>query len=210
MIKWFMKDKKNDYKERLLKAFPESLNLDVRAVMDILPFEDNKVKLSDGKTHKLDNLIHTSTITIMLNGNFLTIPDRLYFNEPDKSNEDKLTDIQKTILYCIFLRHHDGFIRQKRLEKLVDNKEYWILPFTFQLLGEYVFEILEVLERHVNDKNIENYIHFKIENPRYFQTTESRMISYWNEYYRRPRFPKLKDYIGKKLIDKIKQQKTNA
>ena len=47
------------------------------------------------------------------------------------------------------------------------------MPFTFQLLGEYVFEILEVLERHVNDKNIENYIHFKIENPRYFQTPVS-------------------------------------
>jgi len=210
MTKWFMTDKKIDYKERLLKAFPESLKPDVRVVMDILPLENNKVKLSDGETHILDSLIHSSTITVMLNGELLTIPYRLYFNEPDKKTEDKLTESQKTILNCIYLRHHDGFIRQKRLEKLVDNKEYWVLPFTFQLLGEYVFEVLEVLERHINDKNIENYIHFKLENPRYLQRTESRMISYWNEYYRRPRFPKLKDYIGKKLIDKIKQEKTTA
>jgi len=210
MIKWFMTDKKKDYKERLLKAFPESLKQDVIVVIDILPLDNYKVKLCDGEIHKVDNLIHSSTITVQLNGKLLTIPYRLYFDEPNKEKEDKLTEKQKVILNCIYLRHHNGFLRQERLERLADSKEYWVIPFTFQLLGEYVFEILEVLEKHINERNIENYIRYKLENPRYFQQTESRMISYWNEYYRRPLFPKLKDYIGKKLIDKIKQQKTTA
>ena len=209
MIKWFMTDKKKDYEERLLKAFPESLKPDILVVTDILPLDNNKVKLSNGEIYKVDNLIYPSSITVRLNGELLAIPYRLYFNEPDKEKEDKLTDNQKTILNCIYLRHQDGFLRQKRLEKLIDNKEYWILPFMFQLLGEYVFEILVVLEKHISEKNIEDYIRFKLENPQYFQQTESRMISYWNEYYRQPQFPKLKDYIGKKLIDKIKQQKRN-
>lgn len=65
-------------------------------------------------------------------------------------------------------------------------------------------EILEVLDRHINDKTIDNYIRFINENKKYFQQTESRMISYWNEYYRRPKFQKLKDYIGKQIIDRIK------
>ena len=44
---------------------------------------------------------------------------------------------------------------------------------------------------------------FAIENPKYYQQTESRMISYWNEYYRR-RFPKLGIYPGRIIFDLIK------
>jgi len=199
--------KKADYKERLLKAFPESLRQDVIAVVDMLPLDNRNVRLCDGKIHKVDNLIHPSSFVVHLNNKLMTIPYRLYFNEPDKEKEDKLTDNQKTILNCIYSRHHNGYIRQKRVEQLIDKKEYWLIPFTFQLLGEYIYEILEVLEQHINEKNIENYIRFRGENPLYFQQTESRMISYWNEYYRRPRFPKLKDYIGRKLINRIKKDR---
>src|ERR1035437_5158704 len=102
MIKWFMTDKKKDYKERLLKAFPESLKQDVIVVIDVLPLDNYKVKLRDGETHKVDNLIHSSTITVQLNGKLLTIPYRLYFDEPNKEKEDKLTKKQKTILNCIY------------------------------------------------------------------------------------------------------------
>jgi len=51
-------------------------------------------------------------------------------------------------------------------------------------------------------------VKFIRDNPKFWMQTESRMISYWNEYYRRPTFPKLKDYIGKQIIDRIK--KANA
>ncbi len=66
------------------------------------------------------------------------------------------------------------------------------------------FEILEVLDRHINEKNIDNYKRFVKDNPKYFLQTECRMISYWNAYYRRHRFPKLKDYIGYRLVNRIK------
>jgi hypothetical protein len=65
-------------------------------------------------------------------------------------------------------------------------------------------EILEVLNRHINASTIDNYIKFIKENKKYWQKTESRMISYWNEYYRRSKFPKLKDYIGKQIVDRLK------
>ena len=54
------------------------------------------------------------------------------------------------------------------------------------------------------DLNIGNYVKFINENSRYWKQTESRMISYWNEYYR-DNFPLLKDYIGKKIVDEIKK-----
>jgi hypothetical protein len=133
----------------------------------------------------------------------LTIPCRNYFNEPADEKETQLTALQKTILNCIYLRHHNGFVRQRRLEQLINRDDYFVIPYTFQLLGEYVVEILEVLEAHVNSTTITNYVKFINENKKYWQQTESRMISYWNAYYRQ-RFPKLKDYVGKQIIDSIK------
>jgi len=187
----------------LTNAFPSSLRQNVEEVIKVLPF-NRSVLLADGKIHQVDSLIHSSEQTVCLNGELLKIPYRIYFDEPPAEKEKQLTLLQKTILNCIYSRHHNGFVRQRHLEQLVDGNDYFVIPYTFQLLGEYVIEILEVLDRHVNDKTISNYIKFINENPKYWQQTESRMISYWNEYYRRPKFPKLKDYIGQQIVDRIK------
>ena len=202
MIKWFTGNKYSKYRENLLNAFPQTLKKDVESVLNILPFEVNDVKLCDRQIHKVENLIHPDFQTVKLDGELLTIPYRVYFNEPELENERTLTNRQKSILNCIFLRHHNGYIRQSRLEK-IENSEYWVTPFTFQLLGEYVIEILEVLDEQLDDNKLENYKRFVTENPKYYQQTQSRMISYWNEYYRR-RFPKLKNYVGRIIFDQIK------
>lgn len=201
------KNKTKEYKDRLLRSFPIELKSDVESVIKILPLEKNDVKLCDGQVHKVENLIHPTELTIKLNGEQLTIPYRLYFDEPGIDSENNLTDRQKSILNCIFLRHHNGYLREKRLKKLVHKDEKWIIPFTVQLLGEYVYEILEVLDEHINEKTINAYYQFAEENPKYWQQTESRMISYWNEYYRRS-FPKRKEYLGTALVKRIK--KTNG
>lgn len=204
MINWFKKKNYTEYKNQLLNAFPKTLKSDVETVLNIIPFEVNNVTLRDGKNYKVDNLIHSSTMTIKLDNELLTIPYRLYFNEPNSEKEEKLTETQKTILNCIYLRHHDGYLRQRKLEELIEKNDFWVIPFKFQLLGEYVFEILHVLDKHINEKTIENYLRFVKENPKYYQKTESRMISYWNEYYRY-QSPKLKDYIGQHIVNKIKK-----
>jgi hypothetical protein len=207
MINWFKKENYSEYRDRLLKAFPKTFKSDVEAILDILPFDVNSVKLTGGQIHKVNNLIHSFSLTFQFDKELLAIPYRLYFNEPDNEKESKLTSTQKIILNCIYLRHHDGYLRQERLEKLVDKTDYWVTPFTLQLLGEYVFEILQVLDKHINDKTIDNYEQFVNENPKNWQQTESRMISYWNEYYR-SQFPKLKDYLGYQIADRIKKANT--
>jgi hypothetical protein len=204
MINWFKKEKYTDYKDRLRNAFPKSLRSEVDAVLSILPFDDNNAKRAGQQIIKVENLIFPSGLTVQLDNELLSIPYRIYFNEPDIEEESKLTEIQKTILNCIYLRHFDGYLRQRRLENLVDKNVDWLIPFTIQLLGEYVFEILVVLDRHVNDKTIDTYVKFIRENPKYWKQTESRMISYWNEDYRR-QYPKLKTYLGKQLANRIKK-----
>lgn len=209
MMNWFKKENYTEYKDRLLKAFPKTLKSDVEVVLNILPFSNNDVMLTGGQIHRVDNLIHESVLTVQLDNEQLVIPYRLYFNEPNIEKENKLSDIQKTILNCIYLRHHDGYLRQRRIENLIDKDENWVIPFTLQLLGEYVFEILQVLDKHINVKTIDSYERFALENPKYWQQTESRMISYWNEYYRR-QFPKLKDYLGRQIVDRIKKRTHNS
>lgn len=204
MLKWFTGNKHSNYRKILLNAFPRALKNDVEKVLDILPFEVNDVKLCDGQIHKVENLIHPSNLIVHLNGELITIPYRVYFNEPEIRMEQTLTNRQKAILNCIFLRHHNGHVRQNRLKR-INVDDYWITPFTFQLLGEYVYEILEIIYEQLNDCTLENYKRFAIENPKYYMQTESRMISYWNEYYR-SKFPKLKYYSGKIIFDQIKMK----
>jgi hypothetical protein len=204
MINWFKKEKYIEYKDKLRDAFPKTLRSEVDVVLSILPFDDNNVKRTGHQIIKVDNLIFPSGLTLQLDSELLSIPYRIYFNEPDIEEENKLTGIQKTILNCIYLRHFDGYLRQRRLENLVDKNDNWIIPFTIQLLGEYVFEILQVLDKHINDKTIDNYVKFIRENPKYWKQTESRMISYWNEDYRQ-QYPKLKTYLGRQIANRIKK-----
>jgi hypothetical protein len=204
MINWFRKENYTGYEDKLRDAFPKTMRSDLEAVLSILPFDDNNVKRTGQQIIKVDNLIFQTSLTVYLDSELLCIPYRIYFNEPDIEQENELTDIQKTILNCIYLRHFDGYLRQRRLENLIDKNDNWIIPFTIQLLGEYVFEILEVLDRHINDKTIDSYVKFIRENPKYWEQTESRMISYWNEDYRR-QYPKLKIYLGRQLANRIKK-----
>lgn len=206
MLNWFKKEKYTDYKYKLRKAFPKALRSDVDIVLNILPLADHNAMRTGQEIIHVNNLINPSSLTVQLDNELLSIPYRIYINEPDIELESKLTDIQRTILSCIYLRHFDGYIRQRRLEKLVDKNENWIIPFAIQLLGEYVFEILQVLDKHINDITIDQYKGFVLENPKYWQLTESRMISYWNANYRR-QFPKIKDYLGRQIVDRIKRQK---
>lgn len=133
-------------REKILNAFPATIRHDVEKVIEFLPLNDHNVLLADGQIHKVDNLIHSSEQLVSLDKEVLRIPYRFYFNEPNPEKEKLLTDLQRTILNCIYLRHPNGFTRQRRLERLVDNVEYFVVPFVFQLLGEYVIEILLIPE----------------------------------------------------------------
>lgn len=208
MLKIFKRNIKSEYQERLKKSFPTELYSDLNEVLKILPFDNNQVKLCDGKTHKVDNLIHESEMNIEFENETLIIPYRLYFNEPKPELERTLTDIQKDILNCIYLRHYNGYLREKRLNLISDSSEKWTAPFIIQLIGEYVYELLPIIDKKINENTLDYYAEFIDENPKYWQQTENRMISYWNEYYRY-KFPKLKEYLGFEIVNRIKKRPHN-
>lgn len=187
---------------KILAAFPFALENDVRKVIAILP-ASNRITSASGETYVVNAHISTNQYSVIFENEKLHIPYRIYFNEPDPKKEMRLTNVQQMILNCLYLRHHDGYVRQRRLENLVDSTASFIIPFSIQLLGEYVIEILQVLDKHVNEKTHNDYKTFVKTNSRYWQKTESRVVSYWNAYYRK-KFPKLKEYVGVEIINKIK------
>ena len=189
----------SDIKSTFIKAFPSSLNADIEEILSVLGFSGSYTFSSDSQIVNLDN-------------ENLSIPYRIYFDEPNSRDEQKLSEQQKNILNCFYTRHHNGLVRQRRLELLLDKTDYFITPFVLQLLGEYVLEILFIIDTCINEKTIENYRRFMNDNKVYFQQIESKVVSYWNVYYRRPMYPAFrpskyanrKDYIGQIVIDRIK------
>ena len=175
---------------KLHRAFPTNLRTDVQTVIAILPSSD---------------VIHQNEQEVFLDGERLVIPTRIYFNEPDVDRENTLSDMQRVILGCIYLRHHDGRVRQKRLNTLIFKNQYFIVPYTFQLLGEYVLEIVNDLDRFIDETNIHLFRRFISENSGYAFLTKRRMVSYWNAYYRFGENVDLTDYIGSRVFERLEK-----
>jgi len=125
-----------------------------------------------------------------------------------QEKENELTELQKDILNCFYLRHLDGFVRQKRLGLLLDKDGYFVIAYKFGLLGEYVVEILEDLQKHITPDTIDSFVKFANDNEKYFNRIKSKMVSFWNAHYRW-KFQKLKYYVGRQNIDKIKNRMSN-
>lgn len=176
---------------KMLNAFPGSLNGDVTVVLNYL--EEKNYSVHPTVYHE-----------VVLDGCKLIIPGRVYTENNSVISVSNLTDIQQTIFHCICLRHNNGFIRQKALEQLNNNSEFFIIPFVFQLLGEYVIEIVRVINDQTNQLWLRHFALFANENLTYWMQTESRMISYWNEYYRWPNYPKIKNYVGYEIMGRIR------
>lgn len=173
------------------EAFPRRLRADVRAALEVLPSAE---------------FPPASPFRTLLADEVVTIPYRIYVPEPSADCEEALPPKQRAVLDCLYTRHHDGWVRQRRLERVVGLVEPWVTPFVVQLIGEYVEEILLVIERSLlpglatPGSPVDSiYGGFAAENPQFVGLTGQRATSYWDCYYRRRR-PKLSDYPGYRLV----------
>lgn len=196
------------YTMRLVAAFPKEFSGDARNATSLLPIFRREVLRSDGQVHYVDDGIHTGEYSVSLNSETIRLPTRLYFDELDSGVYGTLNEVQQTIVDCIYTRHHNGFVRQNHLKRLSGTSFDFVRPFVIQLLGEYVIEILYVVDKVIYSKTIDSYASFLRENPVYWKQTQSRVVSYWNEYYRND-FPSFDDYIGKQIVDRLNMTLAN-
>ena len=173
------------------EAFPKELNNDLQEVLKIIPKETyNNVSIGYSE----------NVIDYCLNNVIVKIPYRMYFTDVEFLKIEHLTDIQKEILYCIYTRSCNGYIREKYLKELLKlDFDCWAIPFIVKLSDEYIVEILEVIYDKLKIRNNDDIKRFCLENKNIMNKSYSRMISYWNEFYR-SKEPSFHKYIGRKLF----------
>lgn len=143
--------------------------------------------------------------TATINHLLIHIPYRIY-NPPLSTTKVKtLTLQQQLILFCIFTRHHNGFIRHEMVKNIMQihptlEEDDFIIPYIFLLLGEYVAEICEDLYPYIkaNRSVINNFMQ---KNTEFSYLTYQRSVSYWNEYYRQSIYKDYRNYPTSKVFD---------
>ena len=169
------------------KSFPSYLQKDATKIADFL--QKNAPK--DFKTIGAE--------AVCLNGEFLELPQRVYFGEFNTKN---LTLVQEQMLNCLYLCHHNGHLREYYLRELLAVKEDFILPFIAKLFGDYVIEILEMLHHELPNDTRDKLRDFFRANPLYKRRIQSRIASYWDFFYQKI-YPDFKKYVGCQLFQTI-------
>lgn len=156
---------------RIHLAFPAALANDVDVVLEtIVPATHPPMEHDIGE--------------VKVDGEPIRIPWRVYFPQRRADPCPVLTPQQEHLRACIFTRHDNGHVRESAVKQVIMSVHPWASPFVIQLLGEYVVEIVEVIQEHVEDLKQPRYERFIAENPRFMALTRRRAISYWNCYYR--------------------------
>lgn len=123
---------------------------------------------------------------VRVGNELLNIPYRIYNDAPPATALDPLEPAQRRVLAALFTRHHDGRVRQASLETLLSDDATWIVPYVVVLLGEYVVEIADVVDRRLptDDVGRQRFVRFVADNPDLMRRVSARAVSYWNCYYR--------------------------
>lgn len=171
--------------------FPVELSKDFDVVLNTIPKRT---------FHNCPLWFTEESIEYVLADNAIEIPYRCYLLEPPESDISKLTELQKQILFCLYTRSSDGYLREKYVRKLLPSDfEEWCIPYIVKLCDEYVVEILHVIYNSLSEKPNEEIKLFCQANKSAIRKSFSRMISYWNEYYRADCCD-IKEYVGRKLF----------
>jgi len=165
----------------LIHAFPASLREAALEVISRLP----------------QTSWNTRTISLRVGGENISIPYRIY-HDPALIDTAPLTAQQTILLDCLLTRHHSGFIREKHLIKIIGCDQDWVPPFVVQLVGEYVIEILSVIQKESVNLNPRLYRTFLVDNPAFFALTKQRVVSYWNCYHA---WRRRDDYFGFQILE---------
>lgn len=135
----------------------------------------------------------------LTDGAEVSFPYRIYYIDCYEKVAPDLTETQKMIYHAVFSRSCDGYLREKHLRALLESElPEWTYPYILKLSDEYVMEILECMYQELKTRNTDLLKAFCLCNAEQFLKSHSRMISYWNEFYRN-RCYDYKYYVGRKL-----------
>jgi hypothetical protein len=167
----------------LISAFPSKLTPDVSRLSPLL---DRPSRFES-----------SAPFAVNCDGEVIQIPGRIYRPVISESQFASLQHVERSIAACWFSRHHDGHVRERFLRTLPVFDSSWVIAYVVALCGEYVVELLHYIweRRSLFDGVVLG--RWLRDNPEFVSRTRSRIVSYWDCYYRTARF---EDYVGSHLI----------
>ena len=170
----------------MIRAFPLYLRNDVKEICKNIRVNEK-------------NYCDSSTEWLLSSGEVITMPYRIIVKDYFGGNLRALTPTQKTIYHCIMSRSPDGYVRERHIRSLLETDiPEWAMPFVIKICDEYVVEILQTVYDTLSQQNCRKYKELCALNFEYVKRAHTRMISYWNEFYRWDCY-RYESYIGKKL-----------
>lgn len=135
--------------------------------------------------------------TYQLSGEMVKLFNHIELEELDMAD---LTETEKLMLYCVYTRHKNGYIREKYVKKILEMElSEWEFPFLLKLSGEYIYEILMIIYNSLQNKDNQKLKEFAKNNKELLCEEYARMLKYWNQFYRTKKI-RFHNYIGKKLF----------
>jgi len=152
------------------QAFPSSILQSVRATLPLLAHS----QATDPSAVFLANI----------DDEILQIPVRLYYPRNELLAVASRQDDQGLIAACLGTRHADGYVREACLRRLLPVQQPWAVPFILHLLGEYVRQIVQLIDLHFQHADLTMYLPYLRQNPTLLRDIERRAVSYWDAYHR--------------------------
>jgi len=147
----------------------------------------------------------TERFAVEVESQKVLIPARLHF----ASHRLTLAESDRAWLFAraFQTRSNDGFERQRAARDLLKGLQPWAAPFVVALIGEYIVEILEDISAAMTPELEQMLGGFIFHNKAFWNTTERRVASYWNVYYRWGsecrRTYRRDEYVGFELVDRL-------
>jgi hypothetical protein len=178
-------------------------------VMDAVPYAQRDDGVVVGALMPPSPLKPAGPFVVSVEGEILTIPYRIYGPELSAGDLAALSETQRTVMHCLYTRHHDGRVRQRHLRSIIGEIHPWVAPFVVQLVGEYVLNILMDIRSGLVEVDIPGtqmhavYGRFGAANPEFIAHTRQRVASYWHCYYRNV-WADRKYYPGTTVIESLR------
>lgn len=127
------------------QALPARLNAATARVL---------VRLHRSQSH----LPTAGVLVVQCDGEQLVIPARTYYDEPEVERIIAEGGDEGRVALSLGTRHHNGYFRERCVRALLASDVAWAAPFIIPLLGEYVIEIVELIEQHFAGGTEQKYV----------------------------------------------------
>lgn len=144
-----------------------------------------------------------SPIPVQFEGATLIVPRRGYYSVELVDAAIGGSDDGAIVAACLGARSHDGYLRQLSIEALLREPRPWSVPYLVEAVGEYVVEILQVLEGRLPGEFGSHFAAYLIANEDHFSRLCRQCVSYWNEFDRyryEGLYPDWNTYPGARII----------